>query len=149
MLMDVLTDFPERLRTGKTVYLGENHEPLKLVSVRKAGVDLIVRFAGFSTPEEAARLRNTVIYIKAQGLPSLPEGEFYHHELLGMEVVDEAGQLLGTLGSILETGANDVYVINPPEGGEILLPAIEDVILSVDPQAKRMTVRPPEWYTPG
>ncbi len=146
MLMDVLTDFPERLRAGKTLFLGDHYEPLKLTSVRKAGADMIVRFAGFNNPEEAARLRNTLVYIKAEGLPKLPEGEYYHHELLGMEVIDENGQLLGELERILETGANDVYVVKTPEGEELLLAAIEDVILKVDLAKRQITARPPEWY---
>ena len=60
-------------------------------------------------------------------------------------MVDENGQKLGVLTEILETGANDVYVVQPPEGEEILLPVIEDVILNVDLERREMQVHPPEW----
>ncbi len=145
ILMDVLTDFPERLHSGRVVYAGENHEPLRIASVRGHDKELIIRFAGFATPEEVGRLRNAILYVKASELPKLPEGEYYHHELLGLSVLDEAGQVLGKLENILETGANDVYVVETPDGKEILLPAVEEVILSVDLDRQEMRVRPPEW----
>ena len=144
--MEVLTDFPERLRTGKTVYVGEDHLPMRLVAVRKADRELIVRFSGYSTPEEASRLTNSVVYVPAKGLPKLPEGVFYHHELLGLKIVDEAGQSLGVLDHILETGSNDVYVVKTAEGKDLLLPAIEEVVLSIDLGQGTITVRPQEWY---
>ena len=117
-----------------------------LAKVRSADRELIVHFDGFENPEEAIRLRGKVVFVKAEGLPKLPEGEYYHHQLIGLTVVDEKEQTLGVLESILETGANDVYVIRTPEGKELLLPAIEEVVLVVDLDKHQMIVRPPEWY---
>lgn len=145
ILMDVLTDFPERLRSGKTVYVGDNHEPVRIASIRGHNVEKIIRFSGVETPEEAGKFRNKNLFVKATSLPELPEGEYYHHQLIGMEVLDESGQTLGKLDSILETGANDVYVVKTPEGKELLLPAVEEVVLEVNPQQNQMRVRPPEW----
>jgi 16S rRNA processing protein RimM len=145
ILMDVLTDFPERLRSGKTVYVGDNHEPVRIASIRGHNVEKIIRFTGIETPEEAGKFRNKNLFVKAANLPELPEGEYYHHQLIGMNVLDESGQSLGTLHSILETGANDVYLVKTPEGKELLLPAVEDVILEINPDRKEMRVRPPEW----
>ena len=145
IVMEVLTDFPERIRAGRTVYIGEQHEPLKIAGVRGHNREKILRFAGFSTPEEAARLRNLMVYVKAAELPQLPEGEYYHHELIGLSVVDEAGQPLGKLAQILETGANDVYVVETPDGKELLLPAVEEVILDIDLEKQELRARPPEW----
>ncbi len=145
MVMDVLTDFPERLRVGKTVYVGENHEPLRITGKRGHDRQLIIRFEGFGTPEEAGRLRNLHVYVQASSLPKLPEGEYYHHQLIGLQAVDEAGQTLGILTEILETGANDVYVIRTPDAKELLLPAIEDVILAVELEKGVVRVRPPEY----
>ena len=66
----------------------------------------------------------------------LPEGEFYYHELQGLSVVDENGGSLGKVTEILQTGANDVYVVTNNAGREILLPAIAEVILNVDLESK-------------
>jgi 16S rRNA processing protein RimM len=145
IVMEVLTGFPERLRAGKTLYLGEQHEPLRLASVRGHNQEMILRFSGITTPEDAARLRNLQVFVQTEHLPELPEGEYYHHQLLGMKVVDDTGQELGTLSEILETGANDVYVIKTPEGKEILLPAIEDVILDVSVERSELRVKPQDW----
>jgi 16S rRNA processing protein RimM len=145
ILMDVLTDFPERLRPGKTVYVGETHEPLRIAGIRGHNLELIVRFHGMNTSEEVGRLRNALAFVKASEVPTLPEGEYYHHQLLGLTVVDETGNELGKLEQILETGANDVYVVKTTEGKELLLPAVEDVILEVNLERREVRVRPPEW----
>ena len=145
ILMDVLTDFPERLRVGKLVYVGETHEEMHIAGIRGHDRELIVHLRGISTPEEVARFRNALVFVKASDLPRLPEGEFYHHQLLGLTVVNEQQVVLGALDSILETGANDVYVVKTPEGKELLLPAVEEVVLEVDIAKRQMVVRPPEW----
>ncbi|HEX9017903.1 MAG TPA: ribosome maturation factor RimM [Anaerolineaceae bacterium] len=145
MLMDVLTDFPDRLRAGKTIYVGDAHQPVRIENVRGHNREMIIHLAGLHTPEDTAPYRNLIFYVKASELPALPEGEYYHHQLLGLAVLDAAGQPLGTLADILETGANDVYVVKTADGKELLLPAVDEVILSVDLARHAMTVRPPEW----
>jgi len=145
MVMEVLTDFPDRIRVGKFVYVGENHDAREIVSSRSHDRMLIIRFSGIDTPEDAGLMRNQNVYVKAAELPKLPQGEYYHHQLLGLSIVDENGQKLGELKEILETGANDVYVVKFPEGKELLLPALDDVILGVDLERGEMIVRPPEW----
>jgi 16S rRNA processing protein RimM len=145
MTMDILTDFPERIQTGKKVFVGDEHELLEIVSVRGHDRALLIRFAGFENPEEAGRLRNKTVFTKTSELPTLPEGEYYHHQLLGLNVLSEDGSVLGVLENILETGANDVYLVRTGEGKELLLPAIEDVILEVNLERREMRVRPPDW----
>lgn len=145
ILMDVLTGFPERMRSGKLVYVGDNREPMRLAGVRGHDREMIVRFAGIDTPEAAGEFRNAMLYVKASELPKLPEGEYYHHQLLGLSVVNEAGEALGSLIDILETGANDVYVVKTSDGKELLLPAVDEVILGIDLERREMRVRPPEW----
>ncbi|NLG97926.1 MAG: 16S rRNA processing protein RimM [Chloroflexi bacterium] len=146
VLMDILTQFPERLHPGKVVYLSDTREPLQIQSVRRRHKELLLRFAGIATPEEAGRLRNKIIYVKTSELPDLPEGEYYHHQLMGLKVVDETGQMLGTLESILETKANDVYVVIGVDGKELLLPAVEEVVQDVDLEKGEIRVRPQEWH---
>ena len=73
-------------------------------------------------------------------LPELPEGEYYHHQLLGLNVITDDGRELGALVDILETGANDVYTVRDADGTEILLPAIPPVILDISLVDRQMRV---------
>jgi 16S rRNA processing protein RimM len=132
MLMEVLTDFPERLKARVTVYVGPECQPFQLRSVRQHRRDLLVAFEGINTPEEAGELRNRFVQVRADDRPPLPPGEYYQHQILGLRVTDENGVYLGQITEILETGANNVYVVRPPTGSEILLPATDEVILGVD-----------------
>ncbi len=143
--MEVLTDFPERLRKGRRVYLGAEHRPVKLAGVRGADHALLIRLEGIADRDQAELLRGKEVAIQTESLPSLPEGEYYHHQLIGLQVVDETGTDLGALDQILETGANDVYLVKTRDGAELLLPAIEEVVLNVDLENRRMTVRPQSW----
>jgi 16S rRNA processing protein RimM len=145
MLMDVLTDFPQRLRNNKVVYVGEEHEALTLQTIRSQDRALLVSFTGFDDCDVIARLRNCNVYVKISELPPLPEGEYYFHQLMDLRVVDHTGKELGAITEILETGANDVYVVTDAEGKELLLPAIEAVILKVDLEKREMQVHPPDW----
>jgi 16S rRNA processing protein RimM len=146
ILMDVLTDFPERLLPGKVVLVGEAHQPVEIVALRRHDPELLISLAGVETREEAGEYRNQMVYVQADALPELPEGEFYHHELIGLRVEDEAGQELGVLEQVLVTGANDVYVVHTAEGQELLLPAIDAVVLEIDTDNGKMIVRPMDWY---
>jgi 16S rRNA processing protein RimM len=140
MVMDLHTDFPERMKSGRKLLVGEDHQPLTLTSVRPHQAGLLVSLKGIDTPEQAGLLRNQWVYIKASDAPKLPEGKIYQHQLLGFQVVDENDQPLGTLVEILETGANNVYVVRDEAGHEILLPAIAEVVLETDTSRRVMRV---------
>jgi 16S rRNA processing protein RimM len=141
ILMDVHTDFPERLKTGITVFVGESYQPMVIASLRYHASGLLVRFRGIKSPEEAGLYRNTWVYVPAANRPELPEGEYYHHQLIGLNVVTDEGRDLGVLVDILETGANDVYVIRAVDGNEVLLPAIPPVVLEIKLADRQMCVR--------
>lgn len=140
IIMDVLTDFPERIRPQTIVYVGEAHETQTVTRVRPHGKGLLLTFNGFDTPETVGRFRNLNVYVKTGDRPMLPEGEYYHHQILGINICDETGKPLGLLTDILYTGANDVFVVTNENGKEFLLPAIADVIVSIDLEAKMMRV---------
>jgi 16S rRNA processing protein RimM len=140
MLMDVLTDFPERLQPGLQVYLGESHQPLRLHGCRNYAGALLVTFEEFTDPEAAGKLRNELLYVRTDEIPSLPAGEYYHHQILGISVVSDTGLPLGTIVEILETGANDVCVVRPESGPEILIPLVDAFVLQVDLDARLMRV---------
>ncbi len=118
---------------------------LQVSGVRPYHNALLVRFEQLEECEEVGLFRNQLVYVKSTELPALDEGEYYFHELIGMAVVDQDGKPVGTLEEILETGANDVYLIRALSGNEVLVPAVEAFILAVDVKNRVMTVRLLEW----
>ena len=108
--------------------------------VRANGNSYVLGFDAFTTPEEAAVFRGGLIKIPRGQAPPLPAGQYYEFDLIGMTVVDGAGQLLGTLEEVLETASNHVFVVRR-EGREILIPAIKHAVASVDVENRTMTIR--------
>jgi 16S rRNA processing protein RimM len=140
MIMDLHTDFPERLQSGRTLFVGDKHKPMTLAGARPHAKGMLVKFKGIETPEDAGKLRNQWVYVRATDVPGLPEGKIYQHEIFGFKVVDENDNPLGELVEIIETGANNVYVVRDESGKEILLPAIPSVILELDSDRRLMRV---------
>jgi len=132
IILEVLTDFPERLQVGTCLYIGPDRLPLRLASRRWHGQSMLVSFEGFTTPEQVGALRNQYACVTAADRPALPEGEYYHHQILGLQAVTEGGRLLGVVSEILETGANDVLVIRPEIGAEVLVPLIDEVVKAIN-----------------
>ena len=113
---------------------------MTLAGARPHQKGMIVKFKGIETPEEAGQFRNQWVYIRTKDAPKLPEGQVYQHELIGFQVVDENENRLGELLEILETGANNVYVVKDESGRELLLPAIPSVVLDIDLERRVMRV---------
>jgi 16S rRNA processing protein RimM len=140
IIMDLHTDFPDRIKSGRKIYIGEKYEAATFASARVHGNGMLVKLRGFDTPETAGRFRNQWVYVKAKEVPPLPEGQHYKYEMIDLDVVDDNGNPLGKVAEILETGANDVYVVRDEAGKEILLPAIPSVILKVDMGSRTIKV---------
>ena len=140
ILMVVYTDFPERIQPGVTFFVGPHYQPIKLSKRRPHSRGLLITFEGYRARERIAELRNQLVYVRTSDRPPLEQGEYYHHQLLGLEVVDENGKKLGFLSNILETGANEVYVVRDQSGAEILVPAIDSVVLDIDLEHKQVRV---------
>jgi 16S rRNA processing protein RimM len=145
IVLGVLTDFPERIKTGKTIFLGNHFLPKKITGVRPFHDHLLLTIEGIHNREEAAELTNLEVFVKVRDLPDLADGHYYHHQLLGLNVELEDGTSIGSVQDILETGANDVYVVEDTAGNETLIPAVESVILRIDLNSKSIVVKPPEW----
>jgi 16S rRNA processing protein RimM len=143
IIMDLFTDFPERLKKNKKVFVGESHEAMFIEKTRNINNGLLIKFIGVQDENDAGLFRNKYLYVEQDGLPALENGVYYFHQLIGLDVVDEINTFLGTVEEILETGANNVYVVKQADGGELLLPAIESVILEIDLEKKHIRVRPP------
>jgi len=139
-LVEVYNDFPEPLLPNTVVFAGEAHQPLTIQRHRMHNKGLLLTFEGITAPEQVGYFRNQMLYMPAVDRPPLEEGKYYHHQMLGLSVVDESGQELGELTEILKTGANDVYVVKRADASELLLPAISEVVLDVDLPRKRIRV---------
>lgn len=139
--MKLMTDYPERLTSAQTLYLGPDYEPYTVERLRSHKIGLLIKFEEINDRDEAEALREQFVHVHVSSAIPLEEGEYYLYQLEGIRVVTEEGEELGTLTDYIETGANDVYIITKPEGGEILLPAIPDVIKDVDIEGKTMTVK--------
>lgn len=118
-------------------------EEFSVVSARMNGKRVILTLKPFDNINQVLHLVGREIYADRVALPELPADEFYWSDLLGLQVVTSAGEELGELVDIIETGSNDVYVVKMG-GREVLIPALEDVVLSVDLEQGRMTVSLPE-----
>ncbi len=145
--IDLYFDFPESLVQGKILYLGDAHKPKTIRSYHFSRSRALISFNGINNPEDASLLVNQPVYLKAGQLPKMPEGKYYHHEMLGLKVYDEGQTLIGTLSDILQTGSNDVYVVTDEKdpSKETLLPAIKSVIIKIDIENRTMIVKLQEW----
>lgn len=140
--VQVWADSEDFLSNFKSVYLDENGaKSLEIERVQPHGNIALVAFKGISTIEQAEKLRNTVIYIDRNDV-SLPEGRYFIDDLIGCAVTDaDTGNLLGKITDISETGANDVWHITN-DGKEYLVPAIDEVLVSVDVENQAVVIRP-------
>jgi 16S rRNA processing protein RimM len=139
LLINSLTDFPEHLSSVEVVYLGDSAEPHSVARVRTQRGKFIIQLGDCPDREAAEKFRGQLLQIKTEAAAPLPPGMYYHHQVLGLEAFTEDGERLGELVEVLETGANDVYVILG-EQGEILLPVIPSVIRDIDLATRRLTV---------
>ena len=136
------TDFEEqRFEKGTELLITRGNQVVKEVTVesyRTHKNNLLVKFVGIDSIEEAEKLKNLQIKIDSENIGELEENEFYFHEIIGCEVFDENGKSLGEISEILTPGANDVWVIKSQNGKEILIPYIEDVVKKIDVENKKI-----------
>ena len=115
--------------------------PVKLVQGKQQGKGLIAQLEGISDRDQAATLIGADIAIRHEQLPELPSGEYYWWQLTGLKVVNRQHEVLGTVDSLMETGANDVLIVKDEQSGEErLIPHIPEVVLTVDLEAGSLTV---------
>ncbi len=138
-----ITDFPERFHKLKKVLAdnGKKITELEIMNCTPYKQYYIFKFEGITSMEEAKTYSGSWMKIPENEVYPLPEGVYYHFQLLGLDVFDIEVGRIGKITEILETGANDVYVVKSEDSGEILLPAIKDVILHIDLEAKTMQIK--------
>lgn len=143
MKLHAITDQPAHLGRVKTIFVGEALKPYKLqrAAEHKAGT-MIVTLVEVTTRDEAETLRGKEVYIRQQDAAPLADDEYFLHDLPGLRVETVAGELLGSVKEVIETGANEVLVVIRPEGGEVLIPMIKDVVKQLDIAAGLIVIDP-------
>lgn len=152
--MRVLTDYPERLSQIETLYLGRDIASPNIVKHMVEGVRMhqgyaLVKFKGIDSRNQADTLRELLVMVALENAVPLDEGEYYLYQLIGLEVRTEAGEKLGSLTEVLETGANDVYIVDSPQYGEVLIPATPETIIKTDVAGGVIVVKLPEGLLPS
>jgi len=137
----VITDFPKRrFKRGAQVII--SGKPYTVAAIRAQPPNALLRVEELTDRTEAEKLNGLDVEVPRDAAGPPPRGQFYWHQVIGLSVEDvTTGQKLGTVTDILETGANDVYIVNGDKG-EILVPAIKSVVKRIDPEAGRMLIEP-------
>lgn len=140
--IQIMTDSPDRFAVGGILLLdGVEHRIRRASTPHKGRINL--KLDGIEGRGQAEKLRDAMLTVTPSMVADLPEGFYYHYQMIDMEVFTEEGETLGRIADILVTGSNDVYVVRG-DNGEVLIPSLDDVILEVDIGKGRMTVSLPE-----
>lgn len=125
-----LTDFPERFESLREVFIGERVFHVEHVHYHRQFV--LLTLAECTSREAAAKLTGELLRVAREDAAPLAEGEFYTFDIIGLAVLDMAGERLGEVTNVLKTGSNDVYVVKNPDGSELLVPALKNVVREID-----------------
>ncbi|MCR5254324.1 MAG: ribosome maturation factor RimM [Acetatifactor sp.] len=136
------TDDPGRFKKLKSCILdtGKERSVVEIESVKFFKQFVIIKFKGFDSMNDVERLRQSELLVEREKAVKLSKDEYFIADLIGIEVFDENDVKIGEITDVMQTGANDVYVVGTVSGEEILLPAIKDCILNVDIENLKMTV---------
>lgn len=150
--VEPLTDFPERFRQRRRYWVeGSEGAPpgwYDVERVRRRGGLFLIKFRGVEVREQAAALRGAELQVPAAELEPLPEGRFYDHQIVGLEVRTPEGRLLGVVEAVEHPPANDVYRVRKVGGGFLWVPALRDVVRLLLPSQGTLVVDLPPG-TPG
>lgn len=136
------TDDSKRFKRLKKVILdtGKEEKILEVEGARFMKNLVLLKFKGYDSINDIEKYKGCSLYVTREDAVRLRKDEYFVADLIDMDVFLEDGSAFGKLTDVMTTGANDVYVITIPDGREILVPAIKDCILSVDPEAGRMDI---------
>ena len=142
-----ISDNPERFRKRKGKFWMEADDGWVEISLsfrKEISGRPLVKIAGVNRPEDAQKYNNELIYIRATSLEKLPEGRYYHFDLVDCRVTDEKGAELGKVTAVEEYPANDVLVIKTKTGKEHLFPMIKRYLKTIDLEKKLIVIEPPD-----
>ena len=136
------TDDPKRYKKLKKVYLDTGREflPLEIQGVKFFKQFVIVKFKGIDNINDIEMYKQKSLYVDRKDAVPLKEDEYFIADMVGIEVYTDDGEKFGVLKEVMETGANDVYIIDSINHGEVLVPAIKQCILDVDIEENRMDI---------
>ena len=137
------SDFPGRFSEGSVLYINGTRDSIEASRLYRGGY--VIRLFGVTDRTKADSMQGLLLTVQEDEIPTLPENTFYHFQLIDMKVFSDEGEALGTIVEILDTSANDVYVVRGDEGPDLLIPAIRETVLDVDVEAGRMTVHLAPW----
>lgn len=144
MRVEPHTDFPERFEAGLTIFIGTTLVEASIERARPHKQMMLIKLAGVDDRNSAESLRGQWLFIAEEDAVPLEEDTYWVHEIIGMMVETDEGEMLGTITDVLYTGANDVYILQSRDSNgaprELLLPAIADVVQRVEPEERRMIV---------
>lgn len=140
--VEPLSDDPRRFDAGSVLLL--RGRPVRVERARPHKRGLLVKFDAANDRDQALALRGEDLCVRPEDARQLPDGVYYHFQILGIAARTKDGQPLGAVSEIIVTGANDVYVVSAPGRRDILIPALPDVVMDVDLPAAVMTVDLPE-----
>jgi 16S rRNA processing protein RimM len=140
LIVQALSSMINAIPPGSKILVGDPPNEEKIDDIRPHRDRYLMSLSGCSTRDEAERFRGAEIRLRFEDVDPLPDGEYYHWQILGLQVATQAGQPLGEVVQILETGANDVYIVRAADGKEQLLPAIKPVIKIIDLEAGNLIV---------
>lgn len=135
---------PEAIADYTPLTAADGTKIAQIVITGRAGGAFTARLDGVTTKEQADALRGTELFAPRDQLPSLPDDEFYHADLIGLEVFDTAGDRIGTVRNVHDHGAGDLLEVQPPQGDTVLLPFTKAAVPTVDLAAGRIVADPPE-----
>ena len=136
------TDDVKRFKKLKKVILdtGREHLPLEVESVKFFKQFAIVKFKGIDNINDIEKYKGKSLLVDRENAVKLRKDEYFIADMIGLQVYTEDGEVFGVLKDVLETGANDVYIIDSQKHGEVLVPAIKQCILDVDIEGQKMTI---------
>jgi len=135
----ILEEYLQDLKGRDTLYIGDPPQPFPVESWRARNHGVILKLGTIETRDEAEVLRRMPVSIPLEEASPLEEDEYYVFQIIGLDVYTEEGEHLGQVGDVIFTGSNEVYVVRGPRG-EVLIPAIADVIQQVDLEQGRILV---------
>lgn len=137
------TDYPEVFEDIAFVYVKKKsgYERLDIEGIKYQKNNLIIRFSQLGSIDDAQAYKNYILYVEREMLGELPEGVYYIADIIGCDAVKEDGELVGTVTDVFNSGSSDIYEVKRDGKKNLLLPVIDDVVLNVDIDAKRITVR--------
>lgn len=141
LLVSAISPMLESLREGSRVWLGDGELESRVTYLRPHRARYLLALEELSDRDQAETWRDKDVSVALDQAAELPAGSYFYWQIVGLEVVTEQGEVLGEIKSIIETGANDVYVVQDSDGRELLLPAIAAVIREVDLEGGLITVR--------